>query len=72
MLIGIVVNKRDIYEAARLMVGLHGDDAEAECERMAGMMGERGDREEARLWQRIRRAIEFLRTETSGTKRCGF
>ena len=65
MLDYIVVNKRDISEAARLMLALHGENAEAECVRAADMMRERGDREEERLWHRIRRAIEFLRSAPS-------
>ena len=54
-------NKNDIAQAARLLIELHGQDAEAEAERMAKMTGERGDRQGALLWFRIKRATEFLR-----------
>jgi hypothetical protein len=54
-----VANKRDIREAARLMLELYGRDAAAaEAARMVDMTRNRPDREEALLWYRIKRAIE--------------
>jgi hypothetical protein len=62
-----VTNERDIPQAARLMIELYGDSAEAEAAQMADMTRLHGDYEGTRLWYRIRRAIEFLRPEQAGT-----
>jgi hypothetical protein len=54
----------NIAQAARLMLELYGDGAGAHAAQMADVT--RQDGEGTRLWFRIRRAIEFMRTDPSG------
>jgi molybdopterin synthase catalytic subunit len=60
-----VTNKNDIYQAAKLMMELYDEAAEAEAERMVDMLETSGDREGVRFWLRIGRLIELLREPAS-------
>ena len=55
-----MIPDRDIWRAANLLIREHKADAEIVAARRADEMLERGDRDEQRVWLRIRRAIVEL------------
>ena len=50
----------DIWRAANLLIGQHGDDAEFVAARRADELLDRGDRDGELVWLRIRRAVVEL------------
>ena len=61
-----MVSELDIWRAANLLIGQHGDGAEMEAARKADLMLDRGDRDGQLVWRRIRRAIVELQAPRSG------
>lgn len=51
----------DIWRAANLLIGQHGDDAEITAASRADDLLDRGDIDGQRVWLRIRAAIAELR-----------
>ena len=58
----------DIYRAARLWLGQHGDDAVAMARRKVAELQTAGQRDGADVWLRIIVAIETLLTPRTGTQ----
>jgi hypothetical protein len=61
-----MVSEFDIWRAANLLIGQHGDGAASEATRRAGRMLDRGDDDDRLVWMRIRRAIKALQAQPSG------
>jgi hypothetical protein len=61
-----MIPDRDIWQAAKLLICEHGDDAEIVATKRADEMIERGDRDEEIVWLRIRRAIVELQAIPAG------
>jgi hypothetical protein len=49
-----MISDRDIYGAANLLIGRHGNDAPIEAARRADLMLDRGDRDGQLVWIRPR------------------
>lgn len=58
----------DIYRAARLWLGQHGDDAVAMARRKVAELQTAGQRDGADVWLHIIVAIETLLTPRTGTQ----
>ena len=52
---------KDIYQAAKILIDKHGDDAVIEAAMIADKMFEAGDLDGQAVWNRILRAVEELR-----------
>ncbi len=52
---------KDIYQAAKLLIDKHGDDAVIEAAMLADKMFEAGNLDGQSVWNRILRAVEELR-----------
>jgi hypothetical protein len=61
-----MVSDLDIWRAANLLIGRHGDDAEITAASRADDLLDRGDIDGQRVWLRIRAAIAELRAPPSG------
>ncbi len=61
-----MVQERDIWFAARLLIRNHGAEAEIVAAQRADEMLDRGDIEEQRVWLRISRAIRELQAPVAG------
>jgi len=62
-----MTSELDIYRAANLLIHLHGPNAELEAVQLTMLMHARGNHERLHLWMQIRRAIEKLKAQPSGT-----
>jgi triphosphoribosyl-dephospho-CoA synthetase len=65
-----VIDDRDVWQAAVLLVKRYGDDAMLEASQRAEQLLEKGDMVGAETWHRILNAIERLqaRAPTEGEK----
>ena len=61
-----MISDLDIWRAANLLIGQHGDEAEFAAARRADLMLDRGDLEGQTVWKRIRRAIVELQAPPTG------
>jgi hypothetical protein len=61
-----VISKRDTHCAANLLIRQHGQDAEIEAARKAGLMLDRDDRDGYLAWLNIKRAIVELQAPQGG------
>ncbi len=61
-----MISDLDIWRAANLLIGQHGDEAELAAARRADLMLDRGDLEGQTVWKRIRRAIVELQAPPTG------
>ena len=62
-----MIDDRDMWRAAELLVKRYGDGAGAEAEKRADELHSRGDAEGAVTWRRIQEAVLDLLT-TEGTR----
>lgn len=58
-----MVRDLDVYRTANLLIRQLGDDAQAEAERRAADMQQRGRQDGAAVWCRIAAAIDVLQSE---------
>jgi hypothetical protein len=63
-----MISDLDIYRAANMLIGRHGNDAVIRASQRADRMLERGDRDGQIVWLRIKRAIEALQAPPSGAR----
>ena len=61
-----VVEARDIYRSAGVLIREHGSRAEAVAERRARQLGKAGDLEGRDVWLRISQAVEVLQDTKPG------
>lgn len=55
------ISKRDIYDIAATLIREHGPQAERQADEWAGLMLDRGDRNEHAAWRRVLWAVEEMR-----------
>jgi hypothetical protein len=63
-----MVTELDIYRAANKLIERHGADALIDAARMIDRTLDSGDTEGRRVWQRIKRAIEWLQAPPSDVR----
>jgi hypothetical protein len=64
-----VIADLDIWRCAQLMINNHGDEAALEAATMADDFLSKGNTEAQRVWMRIAKAIDELRTVKPGEAR---
>jgi hypothetical protein len=62
----VTVSDVDIWRCAALMINNHGDEASLEAATMADDFLAKGNIEAQRVWMRIAKAIDELRTMPAG------
>lgn len=55
-----IIDDRDVYRAAKLLVDRHGEDARSYASERAGSLKEGGSAEGHAVWKRIEAAVEAL------------
>ena len=62
-----MVDDKDIYIAANMMIKQHGETADIEAAQRIDELAERGDLDGAAVWRRIQQAVkELAKTEPEG------
>ena len=60
-----IVTDLDVYDAAQVLVDLHGDAADIEAAKMVDEMADKNDAAGVAIWKRIMAAVDELLADAS-------